>query len=170
MQSKGILNHRWQITPENVDHVLEMMGVKGLTKAQYFATLLDEEMPTTSEKESGPGDEYSASDNDDPLDQDSMGADGSGENENDLLHLRDLASFPALLSLQRELHPPLIHLPKSFTNGNSSLEESLVLMDVDETELLNELQEEQQLDDADGTLAKKYEAELWKNSRRGNVG
>lgn len=149
--------------------------MEGLTKAKYFADLLDEETVTTSVKEAGSGgdDNTSISGSERPLDEDNMsahGGDGSDDDddvdmgENDLPYPHDATSLPALLSLRQELHTPLIHLPKSLASSNSTTQESLMPVDTNETELLKELQEEQELDNVDGILAKEFEADLWKRS------
>jgi hypothetical protein len=150
-----------------------MMGMEGLTKAKYFADLLDEEMFSISEKEaeSGDDDNASISDSQHPSNEANACTDEGGEEDDDanegesgLSYPHDTASFPALLSLRRELYPPLIHLPNPLASNNSATQESLMPLATDETELLKELEEELELDALDGILAKEYEAGLWKHS------
>ncbi|KAF9460706.1 hypothetical protein BDZ94DRAFT_1265331 [Collybia nuda] len=150
---------RDDITSENVDRVLEMMGSKGLTKARYFADLLHEGMAIVP---GAPGDlkDDSQGSRDCNLSSFDKNSDGDGENEYSSPCSQDKSFSP--LSLARELHPLLIHLPKSFTNRDPLLEDTLMPIDTNETELLNELQEEQEIDDVDGNLARIYESKLWK--------
>ncbi|KAG6866360.1 hypothetical protein C0991_005281 [Blastosporella zonata] len=151
------------ITTENVTHVLEMMGMVGLTKEQYFAQLLEDmmEVPDLEEETVGevPDEEDAAQQSDDDHDDD---VDDSPPTEAPTI-------FPILLPVHREIHPPIVSLPKSLlprapTRSGPALpaEDQLMPMETDEEELFQELDDEMDLDAVDQVAAYEYEAGLWK--------
>lgn len=141
----------------NVNHVLEMMGMRGLERDKYFAQLL--------------GEDIAESDDDNPTDDESEDHDSpecDTDTEEDHECHGDETDYISgeedlLLPLHRELHPPLIHLPKSGSSDDT--ETSLMPDETDEHSLDQALREEMELDRADRILARKYEAGLWKQVR-----
>ncbi|KAF8234014.1 hypothetical protein L208DRAFT_1359837 [Tricholoma matsutake] len=134
-----------EITPEKVEYVLDMIGMRGLTKEKYFAQLLGESVFGTSEVQS-----------------DSEG--GEGHHGSHGVHRS--TALPALPPLHREVHPLFIYLPESLlipTEIITSTGEDLCIpVHADEEDLEEELEEERQLDEADSLLARQYEVDLWK--------
>ncbi|RDB16963.1 hypothetical protein Hypma_002638 [Hypsizygus marmoreus] len=154
-----------EITPENVDHVLEMMGMQGMTREKYFAQLLGEDTLEPPEAE-----ESNPSDDDNDLDEDDESMNGDtqdSENDSDGPRRQDWPTvFPALLPLHCEIHPPFVHLPNSLTpsyDGAEAAEKDILMaVDTDEEELEEELQEEDELDESDKKNALDHELTLWK--------
>jgi len=134
------------------------MGMNGLERDKYFVQLLREDIAESDDDSTADdGDE----DHDSPeCDTDTEGDDECHENDTDYTSGEE----GLLLPLHRELHPPFIHLPKSYThNGSSDYTESSLMPDeIDEHSLDQALREEMELDRADGILACEYEAGLWK--------
>jgi hypothetical protein len=162
----------------NVEHALEMMGVVALSKKKYFENLVD-----TGEKIKGQCEGEKQGRNDGRGEArveaavDSEGVEDEGQGDGDEEDDGDeddgdedeQTSFPTLLPLHRELHAPLIRLPLNLSSPSSRpardpsfpLEPSLMPMETDEEELLDELEEELMLDEGDKILEGKYEGELW---------
>ncbi|KAF5385820.1 hypothetical protein D9615_002572 [Tricholomella constricta] len=167
---------RNEISVRNVNHVLEIMGMRGLTKKQYFAQLLGEDMPETPEvDEDGelPTGDGNAPENEDEVDDGGDGEDNTEEEDEDDdgggIYPPEEPRFPDLLPLHRECHPPLVHLPNSLVphalagpGATAITDELLMPVDTDEDELLGELEEEMELDETDQTVARTYEENLWK--------
>jgi hypothetical protein len=132
-----------------------MMGMGGLTKEKYFARLLGEDGTSKGKNETG--------------EQQFLGDDEGGssiEGSPGLPDTHQSSIYPALLPLHRELHPPLIHLPKSLAlpseRAASNDEDLCMPAHTDEEDLEAELQEERDLDEEDILLAHEYEVDLWK--------
>ncbi|KAG6917313.1 hypothetical protein DXG01_002971 [Tephrocybe rancida] len=149
------------ITAENVTHVLEMMGMVGMSKDQYFAQLLGEETP--EHEESAEEDDDDAEDATDEIGEDDQG------DEDDLPDAERPTLYPMLLPLHREIHPPLVMLPKSLlprtparSGPTLAMDDKLIPTEPDNDEVLEELDDEMALDAADQALAYEYEADLWK--------
>ncbi|KAG5651768.1 hypothetical protein H0H81_007521 [Sphagnurus paluster] len=170
---------REEILVANVDHVLEMMGMQGLTKEKYFAQLLEEDSPDTPEAERDeqlPGSEENDEHEDEGAGDDETDVDDDDDDEDEGSPLSKKPQvFPVLLPLHRETHPPFVHLPKSLTSGGSSVlaivapaDELLMSADTDEEDLLEELEEEMDIDEADEKLAARFEAGLWKEFGKGS--
>lgn len=75
--------------------------------------------------------------------------------------------FPALMSLHRELHPPMVALPRSLLASTSSRhiatqpdDDELMDVDTDDEALMAELEAEDALDEHDEDLDMEYEAIL----------
>jgi hypothetical protein len=155
----------FKITPENVEYVLDMMGMRGLTKEKYFAQLLGENASGTSEVESD-AEEQQFSGDDIVSNNEERGSSVEGsEGDQDLPDTHQSTAFPALLPLHRELHPPLIHLPDSLSISmevTSTSEDFCMPVHTDEEDLQEELEEEHDLDEADSLLELQYEVDLWK--------
>ncbi|KAG6874482.1 hypothetical protein C0995_010392 [Termitomyces sp. Mi166 len=152
------------ITAENVTHVLEMMGMTGLNKEQYFAQLLGDDIPTPLETKQTE-DESEADDKDD--------SEHSQEDEDvhndDAPLLEKSRVFPFLLPLHREIHPPLVTLPKSLLphaparpRSPAPADDHLMPVETDEEELFEELDDEMDIDRTDQVLAHEHENNLWK--------
>ncbi|KAG5643165.1 hypothetical protein DXG03_001495 [Asterophora parasitica] len=169
-----VYHHQRDISVDNVHHVLEMMGMRGLTKRQYFAQLLGEDMSETDEEQLPAEDEGASEGEEDKNGEGENDEDGSEDDDEESdddddgsPHLAEPRIFPDLLPLNREIHPPLIHLPKSLLAHNSArgtapaTDDLLMPVDTDEEELLEELEDEIELDKTDKVAAKAYEADLW---------
>ncbi|KNZ77744.1 hypothetical protein J132_03984 [Termitomyces sp. J132] len=157
------------LTIENVTHVLEMMGMKELSKEQYFSRLLGDDIPAPSET-TQTEDEMKAVDEggSEPHDEDEY-----SQNEDSTL-LEKPTVFPFLLPLRHEIHPPLITLPTSLLpraqtrsryalfSHDQLMPTELMPTETDEEELYEELNDEMNVDKADQVLAHEYETKLWK--------
>lgn len=159
-----------QISVEDVNRVLEMMGMKGLTRDKYFAKLLGEDAPEAEVEQELENDHEGAAGSDFQSDEGDENTDEEGEdvdNDDDLLGEKAAPYYPATLPLHREIHPPLVRLPMSLAPLASdtigvSMNDSLMIADTDDDELDEELREEMELDSVDQLLAHKYEEDLWK--------
>jgi hypothetical protein len=135
-----------------------MMGMGGLTKEKYFAQLLGKDGTSKGKDEIG----------EQPFASDHEGGrflEGS-EGSPGLPCTHQSTPYPALLPLHRELHPPLIHLPKSLKLPTDMAapndKDFCIPAHTDEEDLEAELQEERDLDEEDIFLAQEYEVDLWK--------
>jgi hypothetical protein len=149
-----------------VEYVLDMMGMRGLTKERYFAQLLGENVSATSEALSD-AEEQEISEDDIASHYEEHGSSVEGGEVNyGLRGIHRSTSFPVLLPLHRELHPPLIYLPESLSmpteNVTSTSENFCMPVHTEEDDLEEELEEEGELDEADSLLARQYEVDLWK--------
>ncbi|KAG6844699.1 hypothetical protein H0H87_004575 [Tephrocybe sp. NHM501043] len=149
------------ITADNVTHALEIMGMLGLTKEQYFAQLLGEDLSEAHEVEE------TAEEADDEAETEEPG-DANGSYDDDS-RMEGPNGSPILLPVHREIHPPLVNLPKSLQpsapvlSGMSILsEDQLLPTETDDDELFEELDEEMNLDRTEQVLSFEYEADLWK--------
>ncbi|KAG6900763.1 hypothetical protein C0993_002187 [Termitomyces sp. T159_Od127] len=141
------------ITLDNVMHVLEMMGMMGLSKEQYFAQLLEDDIPALPE---------TAQTEDEVAHEDG--------NDSPLLEESTVLPLPLPLPLQREIHPPLVTLPMSLmsraqvrSRSVAPAEGDLMPIETDEEKLFEELDDEMNIDNADKVLADEYEINLWKS-------
>ena len=141
------------------------MGMRGLTKKKYFARLLGEDTSITSEVESDAEERRSSEDESTSQDEEQEGS-GGKDHSSHYSHQSAATDFPVLLPLHRELHPPLIHLP-----GSLSLPTDIAVLtdedfcmpeDTDEEIFETEFEKEHELDEMDSSVARQYEADLWK--------
>ena len=132
--------------------------MKGLERDRYFAQLLGEDIAESDDDSTA--DDGSEDRDSSACDTDAEGNDECQGDETDYISGEE----GLLLPLHRELHQPLVHLPKSYIhNGsNDDTEFSLMPDETDEDSLDQALQEEIELDRVDGILSRKYEAGLWK--------
>ncbi|GLB37043.1 hypothetical protein LshimejAT787_0400940 [Lyophyllum shimeji] len=168
-------NIRDEISVANVKQVLQIMGMKGLTREKYFGKFKGEqsEMPEQEDEEDLPCSDENAEDDDEAGDEESS-EDEDNDDDEGLGRPERPTVFPAILPLHRECHPPLVRLPRPLCpcsqSGSGAVrpaEEPLMPADTDEEALLEELAAEMELDAADDTIAKEYEANLWKHFGKG---
>ncbi|KAG5343004.1 hypothetical protein C0989_005955 [Termitomyces sp. Mn162] len=145
------------------------MGMKELSKEQYFSRLLGDDIPAPSET-TQTEDEMKAVDEggSEPHDEDEY-----SQNEDSTL-LKKPTVFPFLLPLRHEIHPPLITLPTSLLpraqtrsryalfSHDQLMPTELMPTETDAEELYEELNDEMNVDKADQVLAHEYETKLWK--------
>lgn len=160
----------WKVVLANVEHALEVMGRRGITKDKYPGESLGKrnaerregtEVGDEDDHEGGrSGDESGGGYPD--------GGTDNGEDDND-----GPVSFLRALPLHRELYPPLLLLPldlapSSFSGGLGLESTSLMPIDTDEDELTEELEQEFDLDQQDMDVERDYEAHLWGRAADGD--
>ncbi|KAG6837738.1 hypothetical protein H0H93_003540 [Arthromyces matolae] len=144
---------REDITSQNVMYALEMMGLDGLSKDQFFSRLLKELEEDVTEMETH---EVHSDDEEEYVD---------GPDQSPFPTETPTKSLTMQLPLHRELHPPHIRLPENFSFGNTSYghiaDNNLIPMETNDEELFEELDDEMDIDQMDLKVAHEYEAELW---------